>query len=207
MLRGQRVLTPMEQQIFLPSSTQRLPRLSLWTQCRQRRSSPEDRQVEVRNPVVNLSQVKKKSKTTAAAPFKKKQKQKNLVYLCKGLLAIVLQVLGVDVEVIVVDGERLGALGDARHKLLHFKEDSGLLADIKLLHGNVGWGNTICGEGGREGGRVRGQPEAAAAGATVVSRVLLVKSGATLSMVTSRFPRMTGSLAIFSGLPRIKWLV
>lgn len=64
--------------------------------------------------------------------------RRNLVYLCKGLLAIVLQVLGVDVEVIVVDGERLRALGDARHKLLHFKEDFGLLVDVKLLDGNVG---------------------------------------------------------------------
>lgn len=31
-------------------------------------------------------------------------------------------------------------------------------------------------------------------------KVLLVTSGATLSMVTSRFPKSTGSLAIFSGL-------
>lgn len=46
--------------------------------------------------------------------------------------------LGVDVEVIVVDGERLRAFGDARYKLLYFKEDAGLLADIKLLHRNVG---------------------------------------------------------------------
>lgn len=46
--------------------------------------------------------------------------------------------LGVDIEVIVVDGERLRAFGYARHKLLHFKEDVDLLAGIKLLDGNVG---------------------------------------------------------------------
>lgn len=37
-----------------------------------------------------------------------------------------------------------------------------------------------------------------------VLQVLLVKSGATLSMVTSRFPRITGSFAIFSGLGKVK---
>lgn len=46
--------------------------------------------------------------------------------------------LRVDIEVIVVDGERLRAFGDARHELLHFKEDVGPLTDIKLLHRNVG---------------------------------------------------------------------
>ncbi len=68
---------------------------------------------------------------------------KSLGYLCKWLLAVILQVLRVDIEVIVVDGERLRTFGYAWHKLLHFKEDAGLLTDIKLLHGNVGWGNTI----------------------------------------------------------------
>lgn len=68
---------------------------------------------------------------------------KSLWYLCKWLLAVILQVPRVNVEVIVVDGERLRTFGYARHKLLHFKEDAGLLADIKLLHGYVGWGNTI----------------------------------------------------------------
>lgn len=46
--------------------------------------------------------------------------------------------LGVDVEVIVVDGERLRAFGYARHELLHFEEDAGLLAHVELLHGDVG---------------------------------------------------------------------
>lgn len=46
--------------------------------------------------------------------------------------------LRVDIEVIVVDGERLRTFGNARHKLLHFKEDVALLADIKLLHRDVG---------------------------------------------------------------------
>ena len=59
-------------------------------------------------------------------------------YLCERLLAVVLQVLGVDIEVIVVDGERLRTLGYRRHKLLHLKEDVGLLTGLKLLHGNVG---------------------------------------------------------------------
>lgn len=59
-------------------------------------------------------------------------------HLCKRLLAVVFQVLRVDVEVIVVDGERLRTFGNAWHKLLHFKEDAGLLANVKLLHRNVG---------------------------------------------------------------------
>lgn len=59
-------------------------------------------------------------------------------YLRKRLLAVVFQVLRVDIEVIVVDGERLRTFGNARHKLLHFKEDVALLADIKLLHRDVG---------------------------------------------------------------------
>lgn len=46
--------------------------------------------------------------------------------------------LRVDIEVIVVDGERLRTFGYVRHKLLHFEEDAGLLADIELLHRNVG---------------------------------------------------------------------
>lgn len=59
-------------------------------------------------------------------------------YLCERLLAVILQVFRVDIEVIVVDGERLRAFGYARHKLLYFKEDVGLLSDVKLLHRNVG---------------------------------------------------------------------
>lgn len=51
--------------------------------------------------------------------------------------------LGVDIEVIVEDGERLRTFGYAGHKLLHLKEDAGLLTDFKLLHGNVGGGNAI----------------------------------------------------------------
>lgn len=46
--------------------------------------------------------------------------------------------LRVDVEVVVVDGERLRTLGNARHKLLHFEEDVGSLTDVELLHRNVG---------------------------------------------------------------------
>lgn len=51
--------------------------------------------------------------------------------------------LRVDIEVIVVNGERLRAFGNARHKLLHLKKDVALLSDIKLLHRNVGGRNTI----------------------------------------------------------------
>lgn len=129
----------------------------------------------------------------------------DLRYLCEWLLSVIFQVLRVDVEVVVVDGERLGTLGDARHKLLHFEEDVGSLTDVELLHRNVGWGNTICTQE-REGDQIhrsRSQHKwfylsRWLHGAS--SRSLLVKSGATLSMVTSRFPRITGSFAIFSGL-------
>lgn len=141
----------------------------------------------------------------------------SLWYLCKWLLAVILQVLRVDIEVIVVAGERLRAFGNARHKLLHFKEDVGLLTDIELLHRNVGWGNTIYIQK-QKGGRLNKLPADSVTdlvwgGTALIShvgcmerilQVSLVKSGATLSMVTSRFPRIRGSLAIFSGLQKVK---
>lgn len=106
--------------------------------------------------------------------------------------------LGVDVEVIVVDGERLRALGDAGHKLLHLKEDVGLLADIELPHRYVGGRYTIYVQ--RREGDETACRQSGTANHRQTQTVLLDKSGATLSMVTSRFPRITGSLAIFSGL-------
>lgn len=136
--------------------------------------------------------------------------QRSVRYLCEWLLAVVFQMLRVNVEVIVVDGERLRTFGYVRHKLLNFKEDVGLLTDIKLLHRNVGWGNTIYIQK-REGGR----PNKHSALSFHLScwlhgahlEALLVKSGATLSMVTSRFPKITGSLAIFSGLRKRKYII
>lgn len=134
------------------------------------------------------------------------------LYLCKRLLAVVFQVLWVDVEVIVVDCERLRTLGYAWHKFLHFKEDVGLLPHIKLLHRNVGRGNAVYTqeqEGEQLSKQRAGKTWPIWAGTDhslscwCVQRGWggsLVKSGATLSTVTSRFPRITGSLAIFSGL-------
>jgi len=43
-------------------------------------------------------------------------------HLGEGLLPVVLEELGVDVQVVVVGGEGLGALGDAGHELLDLQQ-------------------------------------------------------------------------------------
>lgn len=63
--------------------------------------------------------------------------------LGKGLLPVVLEVPGVDIEVVLVDGERLRALGDARYKLLHLQEGAVCLAALKVPHRDVGGGDAV----------------------------------------------------------------
>lgn len=77
------------------------------------------------------------------------------MYLGKGLLAVVLEVPGVDVEVVVVDGEGLGAFGNARHKLFHLKQHFPLMR-VKLLHRDVGRGYAVCREREKRGSVVGG---------------------------------------------------
>lgn len=108
---------------------------------------------------------------------------------------------------VLVDGERLGALSDAGHKLLHFEKGLGRLAAFKVPHRNVGGSDTICGqeERGVRGFRLK-RLMIINFGNWEYLEGLLATSGATLSIVTSRLPKSTGSLAIFSGLTG-KWKV
>lgn len=117
---------------------------------------------------------------------------------------------GVNVQVVLVDGERLGALGDAGHKLLHLQESAARPVAFEAPHRNVGGSDTIC---SREVGGVTRVQKLGVLRLLIDSHFvniclsegfLLVMSGATLSMVTSKFPKSTGSLAIFSGLMGIK---
>ena len=212
--------------VCLPSVKQPLLHRSPWTQRRQRCFEPKDNEsiqlVTLRrcrntdnqqtckhasgHRVSPTWKYKKSNETTMEIPAPMTTCSSHVMYLCEWLLAVVLQVLGVDVEVIVVDGERLRTFGYIRHKLLHFEEDAALLAEFKLLHRNVGWGNTIYTQKqGRERDQINSLlQKTQTMGSDWLPRAsfddLLVKSGATLSMVTSRFPRITGSLAIFSGL-------
>lgn len=63
--------------------------------------------------------------------------------LGEGLLPVILEVLGVDVEVVLVDGKGLRALGDARHELLHLQEGAGGLVALKVPHRDVGGGDAV----------------------------------------------------------------
>lgn len=106
----------------------------------------------------------------------------------------------IHIEVVLVDGERLGALSDAGHKLLHFKKGSGRLAALKDPHRNVGGSDTICEQEARGVRGFRLKRLMIINRDWEYSEGLLATSGATLSIVTSRLPKSTGSLAIFSGL-------
>lgn len=110
----------------------------------------------------------------------------------------------VDVEVVVIDGKWLGALGDAGHKLLHFQERTARTDAFKVPHRNVRGSDAIW---SMEMQAIRGVggESLMKTGKDCTTNILgslLVTSGATLSMVTSRLPNSTGSLAIFSGLLR-----
>lgn len=110
----------------------------------------------------------------------------------------------VHVEVVLIDGEWLGALSDERHKLLHLQE-SGPVA-FEGPDGDVGGSDAVCGTGNERSHWVPGSRRGVTKYTTerdfgnIWRGGLLVTSGATLSIVTSKFPNSTGSLAIFSGL-------
>lgn len=65
------------------------------------------------------------------------------MYLGKRLLSVVLKVFGVDIEVVVVDSEGLGALGDAWYKLLHLHQSPTLAIQCEGPHRDVGGSHTI----------------------------------------------------------------
>lgn len=124
------------------------------------------------------------------------------MYLSKTFLSIILEVFWVHVEVVVIDGEWLGTLSDAGHKLLHLQESVARPVAFKAPHGNVGGSDAIWRRGSARNEGIWGK-----AGwkhdrewTANICGSLLVISGATLSIVTSRLPKSTGSLAIFSGL-------
>lgn len=66
------------------------------------------------------------------------------MYLSKTFLSVVFEVFGVDVEVVVIDGKRLGALCNAGHKLLHLQNSTARPVDFKVPHWNVGGSDAIC---------------------------------------------------------------
>lgn len=67
-----------------------------------------------------------------------------LMYLGERLLVVIFEVFGIDVEMIVVGGERLRALGNAGNKLLHLQQNTVARPIIlKRPHWDVGWSDTI----------------------------------------------------------------
>lgn len=79
-------------------------------------------------------------------------------YLSKGFLPVILEVLRVDVQVVLIDGERLGALGDAGHKLLHLQESAARPVAFKVPHRDVGGSDAIC-KAGKQGGVTEFKPK------------------------------------------------
>lgn len=65
-------------------------------------------------------------------------------YLSKGFLPIILEVFWVDIEVVFIDGEWLGALSNAGHKLLHLQKSAAWPVAFKVPHGDVGGSDTVC---------------------------------------------------------------
>lgn len=65
-------------------------------------------------------------------------------YLSEGLLVVIFEMLGIDVEMIVVRGEGLRALGNTGNKLFHLHQNTVALSVVlKGPHRDVGWGHTI----------------------------------------------------------------
>lgn len=76
------------------------------------------------------------SASVTAAPY--------CTHLSKGLLSVVLEVFRVDIEVVFIDGERLGALSDAGYELLHLQESAARPVAFKAPHWDVGGRDTVC---------------------------------------------------------------
>ncbi len=129
-------------------------------------------------------------------------------YLGEALLAVVFEMSWIQIQVIVVNCERLGAFSDRWHKLLHLKHHPAPVCDFRLTKRKIGGCDTIC-----TNKRSTNQWKAAGRWPETIQtlkmcvwcretfrKALLMRSGATLSTVTSKLPRITGNLAIFSGL-------
>lgn len=67
-----------------------------------------------------------------------------LIYLGERLLAVIFEVFGIDIEMIVVGGERLRALGNTGNKLLHLQQNTvARPITLKRPHWDEGWSDTI----------------------------------------------------------------
>lgn len=67
-----------------------------------------------------------------------------LRYLGKRLLVVIFKVLRIDVEMIVVCGEGLRALGNTGNKLFHLHQKTiALPVVLKGSNRDIGWGHTI----------------------------------------------------------------
>lgn len=138
------------------------------------------------------------------------------------LLVVIFEVLRIDIQMIVVGCERLRALGNTGNKLLHLQQNTiARPITFKRPHWDVGWSDTVQPTErrkfkfkwlihGTQGGHTQSgnqgrkyHQKRCALGQGYINKYfedLLAISGGTLSMVTSRLPKMTGNLAIFSGL-------
>ena len=70
-------------------------------------------------------------------------------YLSEGFLSVIFEVFRVHVEVVLIDGEWLGALSDAGYKLLHLQEGAARPVAFEAPHRDVGGSDTICRQGTR----------------------------------------------------------
>ncbi len=67
-----------------------------------------------------------------------------LTYLGERLLAVIFEVFGIDIEMIVVGSERLRALGNTGNKLLHLQQNTVARSiTLKRPHWDEGWSDTI----------------------------------------------------------------
>lgn len=59
-------------------------------------------------------------------------------------MPIVLEMFRVDIEVVSVYSERLGALSNTGHKLLHLQKSAAWTVLLKVSHRDVGGSDTVC---------------------------------------------------------------
>lgn len=141
------------------------------------------------------------------------QKEIQHWYLSEGLLAVIFEVAWVDIQVIVIGGEGLWAFRYTWHKLLNLKQHPVPITALKLAHWDIRGCYAVYSNKHKStqstGSFCKKKPHQINVKINCISRSSakfdsLGRSGATLSIVTSRFPRITGSLAIFSGLRKTK---
>lgn len=141
-----------------------------------------------------------------------------LSYLGECFLAVIFQVSWIHIHMVVVSCERLWEFSDGRHKLFHLKRHLPSIHTISLTEGKIGRRHTVYTNTHKKDLKQQPITERQVISLNqsklnmcllvcvynqcVLFSLLLLRSGATLSTVTSKLPRITGSLAIFSGLRR-----